>query len=121
LSEDREVAVWTLTRVEMASALRRKEREGGLSRAQVGQALARLEAMALAWTEVEALHLVRERAERLLGAHPLRAADALQLAAALVLVEERPRGWFFVTCDDRLGQAGEAEGFTVAVPLPPKG
>ena len=40
--------------------------------------------------------MVRRRAGRLVAAHPLRAADALQLAAALVWCEEQPAGEAFV-------------------------
>lgn len=48
---------------------------------------------------------------RLLRLHPLRAADALQLAAALVLAEHDPRTLPFVTLDERLALAAEQEGF----------
>jgi len=57
-------------------------------------------------------------ADRLLGVHGLRAADALQLAAALALCLERPAGWGFVTLDDRLATAAAAEGFEVHSPRP---
>ena len=43
----------------------------------------------------------------------LRAADALQLAAALVWCRQRPHGRAFVVADDGLSDAAEAEGFTV--------
>lgn len=110
------VAVWALTRVELTSGIHRLGREALLSKEDIETALGRLEKLALRWTEIEALGAVRERAERALGAHPLRAADALQLGAALTLVGERPRGRYFVTCDDRLAAAAEAEGFRVIVP-----
>lgn len=50
---------------------------------------------------------------RLLRTHPLRAADAMQLAAALVLAEEIRGGLAFVTADVRLGDAAEIEGLRV--------
>ena len=56
---------------------------------------------------------VRERARRLLEIHPLRAADSLQLGAALLTSEETPQGFPFVTLDLRLGDAAEKEGFHV--------
>jgi len=56
---------------------------------------------------------VRRRAARLLAFHPLRAADALQLAAALVWCEEQPHGEGFVSLDGRLRDAGAREGFVV--------
>ena len=43
-----------------------------------------LAALADCWVEVLASEAVRKRAERLVSVHPLRAADALQLAAALL-------------------------------------
>ena len=56
---------------------------------------------------------VRERARGLLEIHPLRAADSLQLAAALIASEENPQSLFFVTLDRRLKDAAEKEGFGV--------
>jgi hypothetical protein len=68
------------------------------------------------WEEVGAVELVRSRALRLLGTHPIRAGDALQLAAALIACEERPESIPFVCVDDRLRDAARREGFSV---LPP--
>ena len=62
---------------------------------------------------VEPHPVVRERAIRLLAVHSLRAGDALQLAAALVYFDERPRGESFVCLDERLGEAAAAEGLTL--------
>ena len=50
---------------------------------------------------------------RLLRIHPLRAADALQLGAALVAAREDPSSLALVTSDDQLKQAAEREGFLV--------
>ena len=56
---------------------------------------------------------VRERAGRLVAAHPLRAGDALQLAAALVWCNDAPQGDAFVCLDGPLREAARREGFTV--------
>jgi predicted nucleic acid-binding protein len=64
-------------------------------------------------SHVVALEHVTERAIRLLDLHDLRAADALQLAAALVVSSERPQTVGFATLDQRLGLAARAEGFPV--------
>jgi hypothetical protein len=48
------------------------------------------------------------------GAHPLRAADALQLGAALVWCEEQSHGEVFVCLDARLREAARREGFSLA-------
>lgn len=54
-----------------------------------------------------------ELAHRLLRVHPLRAADALQLAAATIAAERRPPTLTFVTLDDRLRAAADREGFRI--------
>jgi len=56
---------------------------------------------------------LRDRASHLVAVHPLRAAVALQLAAAIVSSDTTPHGDGFVTLDDRLSRAARAEGFTV--------
>ena len=56
---------------------------------------------------------IRSRADRLLAVHPLRAADAFQLAAGLIASEDRPADLPFVTLDDRLAEAARKEGFLV--------
>jgi predicted nucleic acid-binding protein len=113
---DRVMVVWVLTRTEVTSGIRRLARETKLGKAEVPLVLRRIERLAKSWTEVDAVGLVRDRAERLLGAHTLTAVDALQLGAALVLVRDRPKGKVFVCADDRLILAAEAEGFDVVVP-----
>jgi predicted nucleic acid-binding protein len=45
--------------------------------------------------------------------HPLRAADALQLAAAVVAAEGIPASLSIVTLDERLAAAARREGFVV--------
>lgn len=116
LRADQAMAVWALTRTEVVSAIRRREREGDLDAAGVAIALGRIETRATRWTEVDALDVVRQRAERLLAVHALRAADALQLGAALALFDDRSRGRFFLTRDADLAGAAGREGFSVIVP-----
>ena len=72
-----------------------------------------LDALAGEWSEVQPAKKVRQRAERLLRVHSLRAADALQLSSALVWAEESPSGLFFVCLDVNLREAAFKEGFTV--------
>ena len=62
----------------------RLRRETTLSESEEEQARLVLRALQDVWTEVEPTHAVREQAGRVLRLHPLRAADALQLGAALV-------------------------------------
>ena len=65
------------------------------------------------WTEVLPSNTLRRRAIRLIATHDLRAADSLQLAAALAWAGQEPEGRAFVCLDQRLARAAQAEGFTV--------
>ena len=113
MREDPAAAVWWATPVECASALARLERESGMPRENVVMATKLLSTAAQGWTEIPPTEQVRDQAMRLLRLHDLRAADALQLAAALVLAEHDPRTLPFVTLDTRLTTAAEREGFEV--------
>ena len=104
-------AAWWGTVVECASAVARLEREGSLTPSQAVEAFARLDALHASWVEIEAGDEVREVARRMLRVHPLRAADALQLAAAWLASERRPSSLPFVTLDDCLRGAAAREGF----------
>jgi predicted nucleic acid-binding protein len=110
---DEDVVVWWITRVECLSALSRRKREGVLSPGDETKARAVLSAIGTAWSEVQPTETVRLRAERLLSIHPLRAADALQLAAALLWAQETPRGLEFVCLDQNLREAALKEGFSI--------
>ena len=111
--DDPATAVWWATPVECASALARLEREDRLT--EEGSTLAGdlLQEAARTWTEVPPVDRVRDQAIRLLRLHPLRAADALQLAAAIVLADFDPKVLPFVTLDQQLGAAARREGFEV--------
>ncbi len=101
------------TRTEVLSALHREERSGTLDAAGHRQATGRLERLAARWSEVDECLLVRDAAERVLRVHALRVAGALQLGAALVGCQHRPRGRSFVALDEALATAAEREGFEV--------
>jgi predicted nucleic acid-binding protein len=110
---DRELLTWWATRVEAASALARLAREGALDAGTHQATLARLSYLAQGWAEVLPSDAVRDQAGRLLRLHPLRAADALHLAAALVASEHQAATLPFVTLDQRLAAAAQREGFPV--------
>jgi len=112
LSEPGMIAWWG-TPVECASAIARLEREGRLSPDSTTEALGRLDALAQHIHRIEPVDAVLETARRLLRVHPLRAADSLQLAAAVLASEGRPRALEFVCLDDRLVTAAQREGFPV--------
>ena len=102
---------WWGSRVECASALARLERDALLDGKDVALAFDRLKQLADCWHEIEPSEIVRENAVRFLRVHPLRAADALQLAAAFVAAERRPSSLELVTLDGRLAEAALKEGF----------
>lgn len=105
--------VWGFTPVEISSALNRRRREQALTRAQFNAARQRAKSFIDSCDRVMAFELVAERALRVLDMHALRAADALQLAAALLASREQPNDVGFVTLDIRLAEAAEREGFPV--------
>ena len=111
--EDPEVVVWMLTRVTLLSALARRRRADRRDARRLRGAREEVLALAASWSEVTAVDLVRQHAERLVESHPLRAADALQLGAALVAAENVPATLEMVTLDERLADAARVEGFRV--------
>jgi predicted nucleic acid-binding protein len=112
-ARDPDMLVWWGSEMECASALARLEREGAFDAKGAGLALSRLTQLANGWHEVEPGESVRETARRFLRVHLLRAADALQLAAAFVAAEGRPSSLSLVTLDERLAEAAGKEGFAV--------
>jgi len=112
------MVVWWGSAVECVSALARREREGLLENRAMTFALARLQRLASDWHEVEPGGAVREAAARFVRVHPLRAADAFQLAAAYLAAEHRPAALAIVTLDERLAGAAHKEGFEVIGPAP---
>jgi len=114
LGADPIMAVWWATPVECESALQRRIREGSIDAKSASQARDRLTALAGCWHEVSPTSEVRKLALRLLRTHPLRAADSLQLAAALALEAAGLPGLHFACSDQRLSIAAETEGLVVA-------
>ena len=114
LGRDPAIVSWWGTSVECASAIARLEREAGIDRVTARALQRRVSNAAREWSEVPAIDDVRAQAVRLLQMHPLRAADALQLAAAIVASDFAPSTLPFVTLDPRLADAAAREGF----PLP---
>ena len=113
MKDDEDIVVWWTTRIECLSALSRRQREGVLPSGDEAKARTVLSALGATWSEVQPTETVRLRAERLLSIHPLRAADALQLASALIWAQETPRGLDFVCLDQNLREAALKEGFSV--------
>lgn len=110
---DDAMVLWTLTPVEVVSALRRLVREKVLQEEVARFAEARMEEIVRACHVVIDVEPVKALATRLLRLHPLRAFDALQLAAALHWAEGHPQGRTLHTLDSRLALAAQREGFLV--------
>jgi len=111
--EDSTMIVWWGAPVECMSALARLEREERLDTVSITKAARRLKQMQRLWQEVQPLETLRDIAMRLLRVHPLRTADSLQLAAAIMASEHRPSTMEFVCLDARLTLAAQREGFNV--------
>lgn len=107
------VFAWWGAVVECASAIARLERQGAVETDVASGLFQQLDLMVLTWQQIPPIEAVREMARRFLRNYDLRTADALQLAAAYVASENRPRTLSFVCLDNRLGEAAQREGFDV--------
>ena len=113
LAEDERIITWVWTRTEIVSAIERRTREGSLLSMQRREVLARFDTFAGNWDEVTDVLAVRSRANALLARHPLRAADAGQLGAALLVQEQLAGPLTFVCLDQRVSLAAELESLRV--------
>jgi uncharacterized protein len=105
--------VWWGTRVEVVSALCRRRREKALSEQYLEVANRRLALLRKIWREIQPTDTLRDLAEACLDRHELRAADAFQLAAALIWCGEKPKNRPFLCRDLRLRAAARIEGFSI--------
>ncbi len=117
-AKDSAMLVWWASEVECASAITRLGRDGALEESAVAQAFERLRHLARGWHQVDPSDSIREAAVRFVRVHPLRAAAALQLAAAFIAAGCQPSSLEVVTLDNRLAAAAGKEGF-VLVEVPP--
>lgn len=113
LDEDSQIVAWWGTLIEIASAVARREREELINAEQAGALLGVAHRLAESWHEIVPSEPVRRAAQRLLRTHPLRAADSLQLAAAVIAADHDPTSLEFVCLDARLAGAARREGFSV--------
>lgn len=113
LATDSAVALWWATPIELASAAARLRRMGEISDIGYTNIISKIGPLVYDAEEVEPNEEVRQIALRLIRVHDLRAAAALQLAAALVWARHVPMGLEFVCTDSKLASAAEKEGFSV--------
>ena len=113
VAADGSIAAWWGSPVECCSAIARVRREGGVALQEEDRLRREVAALAESWTEILPTADLRHTAMRLLLSHALRAADGLQLAAALVWAGGHATDQHFVCLDERLRRAARNEGFTV--------
>ena len=101
LLEQHEIAVWWATPVEIRSAFERLLRMAG----------ARLEMLRRGWRELQPSEALRVQAETFLMSYLLKAADALQLAAAWIWCGGNPHACVFISGDIQLLDAARQAGF----------
>lgn len=111
LYESFEAVVWWATSVEIASALARLVRMKQLNSSDWAKAGRIATALADGWSVIQPSEAVRTKATELVDDYDLRAADALQLAAALAWCENIPQGRVFLTADQKLQEAALLSGF----------
>ena len=112
-TSDPDQIVWWTTATECISALARRLRSGGIDQSGFDSASTRLTDMRDQWSEVLPHTQLRSDAEQYLRRYLLRAADALQLAAAWKAAEGEPNTLALVSFDERLREAARSEGFVV--------
>ncbi len=117
---DGDMVVWWGTQLECTSAIARLQREKVLDLRQARLAREDLAKLGELWAEVEPTIAVRERAVALIDRYPMKAADALQLAAAMAAMRRSSisrstvnEPIAFVSLDRQLASAARAEGLTV--------
>ena len=71
----------------------------------------RLERLRRRWREMQPSEALRTQAEAFLTSYPLKAADALQLAAAYIWCLGTPQSRLFISGDSQLLQAARQVGF----------
>jgi predicted nucleic acid-binding protein len=113
---DTEILASFITPIEVTSVIWRKLHHRQLDAVGRVNAESQFADISSNWFEVADLRHVKEVALDLLARHPLRSADALQLASAIVglrLAQQRAANLPFVTLDTDLSEAARAEGFPV--------
>ncbi len=113
LREDNGIVVWWGSWIECSVAISRLSHEGRLDEMYEEAARAALNRMAGNWVERHPTDATRLLAMLVSKYHPLKAADCLQLAAALRWCEGDTGNAGFVCLDHRLRGAARDEGFSM--------
>ncbi len=113
VKNDGAIVVWWGTVIECFSAISRLSRDGMMDSEGEEQFQDLLRLLSDSWSEIESSDDIRDIAVRLLRSNPLRAADSLQLASAVVWADKKPKGHHFVCFDLQLRDAARKEGFSL--------
>ena len=103
--------VWWATPVEIASALARLVSMKQLDSGDWTKARKLAKNLADSWSLIQPSNVLRSKAVQVVERYDLRAADSLQLAAALAWCEDAPQGRVFLTADQKLREAARLSGF----------
>ncbi len=106
-----DAVVWWATQVEIASAVARLLRMQELDSGEWTKARKLAKRLASSWFVIQPSDALRARSIELVERYDLRAADSLQLAAALEWCEGAPEGHVFLTIDQKLREAALLNGF----------
>jgi predicted nucleic acid-binding protein len=111
LYQQYDVVIWWATPVEIASALARLVRMKHLNSGEWATSQRLATDLADQWAVIRPSDGLRARATQFVNRYDLRAADALQLAAALEWCGDPPQGQVFIAADQRLREAALLSGF----------
>lgn len=113
--ENYSIVIWWAAPVEIAGALARLLRMKKINSQEYSESRKLAGEMSSLWSTIRPSDSLRTRATRVVEHYDLRAADALQLAAALEWCGDQPQGRMFLTVDRRLRQAATLTGFDASL------
>src|SRR5207247_10366206 len=106
-----ECVVWWATPVEIASAVARLLRTGKISTDDFAKSRNLANALFSSWAVIFPTDAIRATSMQLVERYDLRAADSLQLAAALHWCGDAPQGRIFLSGDQKLHDSALLSGF----------
>lgn len=112
IASDRNIAVSFITSVELTSTIWRRGRRWYDDTA-FRRSLFKIAELEANWTLLDDFEPTIKLARQLITKYVLRTGDAIQLASALLLVDEHPEELPFVSLDHDLSSAAREEGFPV--------
>ena len=111
LYKNYDVVVWWATPVEITSALARLLRMKQIDTGDYAKACKLAKDLFDSWSVIQPSDSLLSRAIQIAERYDLRAADSLQLAAAMEWCSDNPKGRVFLTTDQKLLEAALLGGF----------